>query len=235
MGFEDILKDEIQNDPNARGYSGMTDAEIVDRLFVADVPMSITRVTGEQLVAATDAGDFGALSEPQRDLWRLLVSRASVDLTPDVWGRIESLWSGTNTLSAVETLRTRQVTTIEALGLPNIGEHHVKEARKAIRREAGEDVPDEPIVLNVKLPAELINLLPFTKEQKSDVFKTGSGDKVRVALPDLVSLLNDPSIDPTVYEAVHRELKGEVGIAKEDRGLSKDDLDIDDLSAAVEG
>lgn len=50
-----ILEDEIAKDPLGRGYSAMTDLQLLDSLNTADRGRNRTSMTGREVKAAVDA------------------------------------------------------------------------------------------------------------------------------------------------------------------------------------
>lgn len=70
-----ILKDEIENDPLGRGYSGMNDQEIANDLNTNYRTRNVDTLSSAQIFEATDAAEFQALSDTGkgyvRDVWGL--------------------------------------------------------------------------------------------------------------------------------------------------------------------
>ena len=57
-----ILKDEIQNDPLARGYLGMTDVEVAESLNTVNREVNKESISASEIFNALDRSEFIALS-----------------------------------------------------------------------------------------------------------------------------------------------------------------------------
>ncbi len=75
-----ILEDEIAGDPLGRGYSAMTDAELLTSLNAADRNRNRTSMTGREVKAQMDVTEYNALSDAKKQQMIELVKRDDLDL-----------------------------------------------------------------------------------------------------------------------------------------------------------
>ena len=68
---EQILIDELTNDPLGRGYSGMTDKQAAADLNTEYRTQDRARITGADLLNATVRSEYVALSAAERELWHV--------------------------------------------------------------------------------------------------------------------------------------------------------------------
>lgn len=73
-----ILSDELANDPLARGYSGMTNEEVIVSLNVKNRPG--TSMSGREVMAEVDNDEYDALSAAKKG--QLLALTSGSDLDP---------------------------------------------------------------------------------------------------------------------------------------------------------
>ena len=73
------IKAEITTDPLNRGYTGMTDQQVVDSLHVQDRSQNIASLTGDVMFQQTDATEFAALADVKKQLWLAMCGRSDVD------------------------------------------------------------------------------------------------------------------------------------------------------------
>jgi len=111
-----LLEDEIAGDPLARGYSGMTDAELLTSLNTANISRSRTSMTGREVKENVDATEYAALTNPKKQQMIELVKRDDLDLfgfdkeiMADIFG------SGSTTASNLVTARTELISRAVAI------------------------------------------------------------------------------------------------------------------------
>lgn len=74
------LENEISGDPLGRGYSGMTDQQLLDSLNTADISSNRTSMTGREVKAAVDVTEYNALSAAKKQQMIELTKRDDLDL-----------------------------------------------------------------------------------------------------------------------------------------------------------
>ena len=125
------LQAELATDPLTRGYSGMTDAEAAASLNTVNRTRTYPSLTGDQVFTATDATEFAALTDQKQLLWVSFTSKDSID-PADATNVAFVNWifgAGSDTLSALATLRTEDVSRAVELGLGTVKTGHVGMAR----------------------------------------------------------------------------------------------------------
>lgn len=120
--FFQTIRDEIDNDPLGRGYSGMTSAEIASSLNTPDQSIPKGSLSGDGVFQATDAGEFAALSDSAKNLWMSFCSRATVDPygSANVAFVISLFGNPSATLSALNALRVESGSRAQALGIQSV-------------------------------------------------------------------------------------------------------------------
>lgn len=127
-----ILSDEITNDPLARGYAGMTDAQVAASLTgVIDRTKTRATVSGSEIFNATDDVEYAALTDAQKSAWDALCAIETIDTGNGVAKAREAelFGAGTTTRSNLVALRTESVSRAQELGLGNVNEGDVRQAR----------------------------------------------------------------------------------------------------------
>jgi hypothetical protein len=128
----ETLYNEITTDPLARGYSGMSDAEIAADLNTEYRTYNLPTITGDEVFQATDTAEFAALSDHEQSLWLSFCSRATID----AWASSNVAFvqwvfgAGSDTVSNLSDLRREDITRAEELGLPVVSEADVTAAKE---------------------------------------------------------------------------------------------------------
>jgi len=125
------LNAELTGDPLARGYAGMDDQQAADDInsVYRDIPRAA--MNGDEVFAATNAGEFGALTEHKQAMWLSFCARDQID----PYGTTNEAFvdwvygGGSTTRSTLASLRTRQGSRAEELGLPAVRAGDVEFAR----------------------------------------------------------------------------------------------------------
>lgn len=139
------LKDEIDNDPLGRGYSGMSDSEIAQSINAEDIPVtgtaSIAEFIGAIKPAAWPVGDGTAVSDAKaqadRDYCIMLTSNSSGFIPfnePEIRAKLTNVTNGifkdnAPTRNAIQTLWTQLTSRAAQLGLPFIKVGFITEVR----------------------------------------------------------------------------------------------------------
>ncbi len=123
-----MLLSEITNDPLSVGYSTMTDLQVSQSLNTVNRVLARESISGSELFGYTDAAEYTALTDGQKQQWLGLcgidtVLKSAVPLIKSLFG------NGTVTWGAI--VKTETVSRAQELGLGSINEGDVKHARLA--------------------------------------------------------------------------------------------------------
>jgi hypothetical protein len=130
------LKEELTNDPLARGYSGMTDEQARDSLNTVNRTKSNDLITGDELFAVTDLVEWAALTDHRQSLWMQLCSRDSVNpLLPATIAFVTYVFGSSSTLRSLTALQTKEASRAGELGISEISVPHVSFARRGSYEE----------------------------------------------------------------------------------------------------
>jgi hypothetical protein len=75
-----ILEDEIAGDPLGRGYSGMTDAQLLDSLNTANRNRDRTEMTGREVKAQVNVTEYNALTDAKKQQMIELLKQEDLNL-----------------------------------------------------------------------------------------------------------------------------------------------------------
>ncbi len=114
------LKTELDTDSLGRGYSGMTDLQVVADMNIVYRTRIKTSLSGDQIFTSTDNTEFGALTDINKQLWVAFTSKDSID--PSDAANIAFVTyifgGGSTTVSNLNTLRTEDVSrAVELFGV----------------------------------------------------------------------------------------------------------------------
>jgi hypothetical protein len=132
------LETEVQTDPLGRGYSGMTDAQVVTDLNTVYRTRNKSFLSGDEVFAATEPTEFNALDDGSSTLadiknqWLSFCGRDTIDafVTANEQFVIDIFGGGSTTVSNLQDLRTEDISRAQELGLhSNITPHQVNQAR----------------------------------------------------------------------------------------------------------
>lgn len=128
-----ILRDEIQNDPLGRGYSGMTDAEVADDLNTQYRTRNRSTLTASEIVNAVDLSEWNALDDVQRQIvWNLLHMGAINPFGVEATILVNVFGAGSNTIAVLAEARVENISRAQELGLGNwVTAHRVGVARSS--------------------------------------------------------------------------------------------------------
>lgn len=114
------LKTEVLTDPLTRGYSTMTDQEVVDDLNTVYRPRDY--VKGWEIFNATDDAEYAALpTDAMRSSWDDLCSIDNIDVSNGVAKAREAELFGVGTVTRTNLLVLKNsLTRAEELGFPNV-------------------------------------------------------------------------------------------------------------------
>ncbi len=115
------LRDEIDNDPKALGYSGLTNFQIANLLNAVGLSgetVDVAVVSSAALQAEVIGSEYLTLNAGQRDLWAaLLMGTDSIEVRDtEIRGQVLLIWdAATTTRANLATLQTRSASRAEAL------------------------------------------------------------------------------------------------------------------------
>jgi hypothetical protein len=134
MSNIDVLRDELTNDPLARGYAGMTAQQAADSLNTVNRTQNKTTLTGAEIYEAMDIAEFQAKTAGQQTFVRDIIGlggNVSVGTGTKARAVLLSIFGGgSTTISALAAaIALPSISRAAELGLPRVGAHHVTEAR----------------------------------------------------------------------------------------------------------
>ena len=128
MDYE-ALFNEITNDPEAIGYSGMTDAEIATALNAETQQVDRTSITKQELWENTSLTEYAALTAAARQAYGVLIDMDNIDVTAGSNSRVTlaALFAAgsttrANLLALVDVPVTTSRAEILSLGLVTTGD-----------------------------------------------------------------------------------------------------------------
>jgi len=127
-----ILHSELTNDPLARGYAGMTDAQAAASLNTANRATTRTIIPAWEIIGATVPSEWTALSAAEKQRYQTITGAGEVDASnQNVRNAFLAMFAGgTATRTALAALQNGpNVSRATELGLPFVGAHHVAAAR----------------------------------------------------------------------------------------------------------
>jgi hypothetical protein len=130
------LRNELDTDALAFGYSGMTDAQVVSAINSVNSPygQTVTKssLTGAEVFKATDSTEFDALTDAQRSEWLSLCAIQDLDPnngTPAAATATRIFGGGSTTLASLQSLRDEVVSRAVQIGLGSVHVGDVQNAR----------------------------------------------------------------------------------------------------------
>jgi len=125
------LKTEIDTDPLARGYSGMSDAAVAVDINTVYRTVNKDTMTGTEVLNAIVKSEFNALTAENKQLvWDLIHLGTLNPFGLEASLLTDAFGGGSSTITALAALRKTNVSRAEELGLGHVYEGHVQEARK---------------------------------------------------------------------------------------------------------
>lgn len=126
-----ILETEIQTDPLARGYAGMTNQGVADSLNVEDRTRIRSAMSGDELFGQTDTAEFLALTDANKQMWVSFCARdsidpastANIDFVKYIFGNVS------DTVAALAAARVETISRGVEIGAGRVGEGDVWDVR----------------------------------------------------------------------------------------------------------
>lgn len=125
------LRDELADDPLARGYSTMTDSEVAADLNTTYRTRNVESVSGGEIFRITDHSEYDAISE---QLYWLSCSQVDpVDPFGVMYEEAINIFgSNSTTVANIEDFRVEDITRAEELGLGEVMAYDVAKAREQL-------------------------------------------------------------------------------------------------------
>jgi len=116
------LETEIVNDPLARGYSGMTDQQLLDSLNALDRTLNITDLDKTTVYNGIDQTEWVALIAADRTrISQLLQALDTIDLFGNALEDFKTVFgTGSTTASSLSALRVKNISRSEEIGWKSI-------------------------------------------------------------------------------------------------------------------
>lgn len=114
-----IIATELTTDPLARGYSGMTDEQVVADMNTVYRQIPRSSMSGDEIFSATDNTEFIGLTDIKRDLWVSFTGKDFIDPfgSSNVDFVIWVFGGGSTTVSSLQALRQQDVSrSVELIG-----------------------------------------------------------------------------------------------------------------------
>lgn len=130
MGYIQDLKNELDSDPLARGYSTMTDQQVADDLNTKYRSFNLPFMTGTEVADAIVTSEYNALADAQKDRVIALTNRDSINpfgfsatVMIDIFG------AGSDTISALQASRVEPISRAQELFERDVKVGQVTDAR----------------------------------------------------------------------------------------------------------
>ena len=123
MAFEQyliILKNELDNDPLARGYAGMTDSQAANSLNDENITIVRDFISGQEVFQALDVTEFQALTVANKSTVLEITHRDEINTANsnernfllDIFG------GGSTTVSNLQSVRNQNISRAFQIGIP---------------------------------------------------------------------------------------------------------------------
>lgn len=125
-----ILKSELEGDPLARGYAGMTAEEASDDMNTVYRTRNHTSMTGDEILNQVDTAEWGTRSAAEKQTVWDVCHLGSVDpFGVAATLLVGAFGGGSNTIVALAAARKEDVSRATELGLGFIHPGHIENAR----------------------------------------------------------------------------------------------------------
>ena len=111
------LKDELANDPLGRDYASMSDEELVADLNTPRIPRNRTSMSGREVAAEIDNGEYDALRDVQKSHVLALIGSDNLDPFGLAANVIKDIFTtGSATLSNLAAVRVEMISRTTEIG-----------------------------------------------------------------------------------------------------------------------
>ena len=125
-----VLRTEVESDPNGRGYSGMSDSAVAIDMNTSYVSQNRTSMTGSEIVNAVVISEFNGLSADDKQLFWDIVHLGTINpfgveatILTSVFG------GGSDTIMALAVARVVTITRANELGLGTVKTGYIEKVR----------------------------------------------------------------------------------------------------------
>lgn len=120
----------LQGEIALPAYDGMADSQIKDVLNLVNIPANQNTISGDDVLAGTDWGEYGNLSDLKKTQWLSFTSTDDIDATKAALNIVRDIF-GIDSQTETNLLALRQIIISKAteLGLPVIDVSDVTFAR----------------------------------------------------------------------------------------------------------
>jgi hypothetical protein len=128
-----ILINELQVDPLGRGYSSLTDVQVVASLLARNIATERTVIPSYEVIEATVPAEWAALTAAEKQRYQTLTGAGQINLkganTRAMLGAM--FGAGTTTRANLAALQAGEpISRAEQLGIPDVADGHVASARQ---------------------------------------------------------------------------------------------------------
>ena len=125
------LSAEVVGDPEAIGYSGMTNADVVASLKALTRSRGVSSVTGQEIFEAAVPGEYNDLDAAQKQLFLGIIGLGTilVNGTNTKAALLDMFVGGTTTRTNLAALQTEAISRETEESLGNVKEGHVQKVR----------------------------------------------------------------------------------------------------------
>lgn len=129
----DKLKAEVESDPLARGYSGMTDAEVAAEINFVYRSQDREAVATWEIFEAIVPGEYAVLSADEKSLLGRILAMGTINVKgANTRAALAAMFgAGTTTRGNLQALQTETISRAAELGLGVVKAGHVEEVRRA--------------------------------------------------------------------------------------------------------
>lgn len=125
------LRAELDTDPLALGYAGMTDEQAAASLNANGRDVNRTEVTGGEIATSVVRSELAALTAGDQNYIRALISAGVMPITDNLKSEFGAVFgAGTQTRANLLSLLKRPGSRAEELGLARVTPSHVADARR---------------------------------------------------------------------------------------------------------
>ena len=132
MGRMSSLKNEINLDPLARGYSGMTDEQVASDINNEYRSRIKLVMTGDEIAQSVDGTEYSALTDLEKQILHTFLAKQEINPKEGGFAQkvITDLFGGGSvTTSSLASDRVESISRAKELGLGLVKVGHVTEAR----------------------------------------------------------------------------------------------------------
>ncbi len=110
------LKDELANDPLGRDYASMSDEELVADLNTPRIPRNRTSMSGREIAAAIDNGEYDALRDVQKSQILALIASNDIDPFGFTANVVKNIFGAGVTLTNLAAVRVEMISRTTEIG-----------------------------------------------------------------------------------------------------------------------